>query len=193
LKLAAGTPITRNMESADDDWYANVLWLNGRKCLLLTHAATLFGMFEPHITKSSVTPMGPLAVRLIERELAAEGLPPDSFGSLEASAIELGHTCNRSVLGTMTDMRYQIEAAVHQSGGLGHLDLAYLNRSLRRIPFSAIKYDRPIDRARGLLEAKKGEPALAAADPPREGGDRIDDLVGRFLALRGSPIAFRRR
>ena len=25
-----------------EDWYANLLSLNGRKCLLLTHAATLF-------------------------------------------------------------------------------------------------------------------------------------------------------
>jgi hypothetical protein len=24
-----------------EDWYANLLWFDGRKCLLLTHAATL--------------------------------------------------------------------------------------------------------------------------------------------------------
>jgi uncharacterized protein DUF6933 len=26
----------------DDDWYANLLWLDRRKCLLITHAGTLF-------------------------------------------------------------------------------------------------------------------------------------------------------
>jgi len=172
------------MEPADDDWYANLLWSDGRKCLLMTHAATPFGMFEPNIAKSSVTPVGPLAVRLIERELAAEGLPPDTFGSLKASVFQVGRTCSRSVLGTMTDMRYQIQAAVHQSGGLGGLDLARLNRSLRRIPFSAIKYDRPIDRARAVLDGRLGDNRAAASRSISEGGDRINDLLGRFLAER---------
>jgi hypothetical protein len=184
LKLVAGSPVTRSMEPADDDWYANLLWFDDRKCLLMTHAATLFGMFEPDIAKSSVTPIGPLALRLIERELAAEGLPPDTFGSLEASAFEVGRTCSRSVLGTMTDLRYHIEAAVHQPGGLRHLDLADLNRSLRRIPFSAIKFDRPIDRARALLDGRRRNTAAAASQPVIETGDRINDLLGRFLAER---------
>ena len=35
----AGTPVS------DDDWYANLVWLDRRKCLLLTHADTLFPIF----------------------------------------------------------------------------------------------------------------------------------------------------
>jgi len=30
---------------SDDDWYLNLLWLDRRKCLLLTHAETLFPVF----------------------------------------------------------------------------------------------------------------------------------------------------
>ena len=30
---------------SDDDWYANLLWLDRRKCLLITHAGTLFPLF----------------------------------------------------------------------------------------------------------------------------------------------------
>jgi len=29
-----------------EDWYANLVWLDRRKCLLLTPAGTLFSMFE---------------------------------------------------------------------------------------------------------------------------------------------------
>ena len=32
-----------------EDWYANLLWLSGRKCLLITHAATLFTVFEADV------------------------------------------------------------------------------------------------------------------------------------------------
>ncbi len=31
----------------DQDWYANLLWLDGRNCLLLAHAGTLFSVFVP--------------------------------------------------------------------------------------------------------------------------------------------------
>jgi hypothetical protein len=114
------------MEPADDDWYATLLWLDGRKCLLITHAVTMFSIFEPEITKASVKPLGSLAVPLIERDLGAEHLPADTFGSLEAANFVVGRTCSRSVLGTMNDMRFQIKASVHQSAGLRHIDLASL-------------------------------------------------------------------
>jgi hypothetical protein len=35
------------IEPADDDWYVNLLWLDRRKCLLVTHAGTLFSVFMP--------------------------------------------------------------------------------------------------------------------------------------------------
>ena len=32
-----------------EDWYANLLWLDRRKCLLLTHSATLVSVFEADV------------------------------------------------------------------------------------------------------------------------------------------------
>ena len=32
-----------------EDWYANLLVLDRRKCLLLTHPSTLFTVFEPDV------------------------------------------------------------------------------------------------------------------------------------------------
>jgi hypothetical protein len=167
LKVMGGSPPAGNAEPREDDWYANLLWFDGRKCLLVTHAATLFSVFEPNVAKASLAAIGPLLAQLIERELAAEDLPQATFGSLAASTFVVVRTSSRSVLGSMTDMRYQIERAVGQSGGLRHLDLPSLNRSLRRIPFSALKYERPIDRARALGGRPAGSP-VAVAPPPAQ-------------------------
>ena len=71
------------MEPNDADWYANLLWLDRRKCLLLVHAGTLFSVFAPDVRKAHLAPIGPLVVRLIERELHAEDLPLDCFGDLD--------------------------------------------------------------------------------------------------------------
>ena len=189
LKLvAAGSASTSKMEPADDDWYADLLWIERRKCLLAAHAGTLFAFFEPDITKAHITQFGLFLLGLIVRELGAEDLPADTFGHLASSDFVIGRTCSRSVLGTMTDMRYQVEAAVYDSGGLHRLDLLGLNRSLRRIPFSAIKYDRAIERTRALAGQQAETPhrsERAVASP----SDRIDDVFRRYLAARRASLS----
>ena len=37
-----------------EDWYANLLWFDRRTCLLLTHSATLFTIFEADVTASAL-------------------------------------------------------------------------------------------------------------------------------------------
>lgn len=38
--LGAGRVARPGPAPDSEDWYANLLWFDGRKCLLLTHAAT---------------------------------------------------------------------------------------------------------------------------------------------------------
>ena len=48
LDLLGGGALTLSeLPAADEDWYANLLWLDRQKCLLLTHAGTLFSVFLP--------------------------------------------------------------------------------------------------------------------------------------------------
>lgn len=191
LKAIGESPPAARAEPHQDDWYANLLWLDRRKCLLVAHADTLFAVFEPNVAKASLVAMGPLLVQLIQRELAAEGLPPATFGSLSGSSMVLERTASRSVLGSMTDMRYQIEAAVEQSAGLRHLDVPGLNRSLRRIPFGALKYERPIDRARAVAGHPAILPVAEATPPGAPTLDRIDDLFDRFISDRRGKLSLK--
>lgn len=189
LKLVAGSPITRSMEPHATDWYANLLWLDGRKCLLMAHSTTLFAAFEPDVMKTQVTPLGRFGQLLIERELAADGLPEDTFGRVTADDFVVGRTCSRSVLGTMNDMRYQIEAAVHHSGGLRRLDLADLNRSLRRIPFSAVRYARAIDLTRALIGSGASEASPRTVPAANHTRDRIVEVLQDYLAARHKTLS----
>lgn len=40
------------------DWYANLLWFDRRKCLLLTHAGTLFSVFEADVRAAGLRGLG---------------------------------------------------------------------------------------------------------------------------------------
>jgi hypothetical protein len=114
-----------------EDWYANLLWSDRRKCLLLTHSATLFSIFEADVRASDLRATRHLVTRLVERELRRENLPPTTFG-LRLEEVILARTADRSVLGCMNDMAFLCQEAITRSGGLWHTDLAALNHSLRR-------------------------------------------------------------
>lgn len=130
-----------------EDWYANLLWSERRKCLLLTHSATLFTIFEPGVTTVGLRATGRLVTGLIERELHRENLPPDTFADLEPEKVILARTADRSVLGCMNDMALHCEIVIADSGGLAHTDIAGLNLSLRRNINSARGYRPPIELA----------------------------------------------
>jgi hypothetical protein len=120
------------VEHTDQDWYANLLWLDGRKCLLLAHAGTLFSAFVPDIHKADLVPIEPSVVAFIHRELEAESLPLDRFGDLDSRSIELAKAERRTVLGYMNEMGQFCDYAVAEFGGLAQCDARELNRELRR-------------------------------------------------------------
>jgi hypothetical protein len=119
-------------EPTDDDWYANLLWLDRRKCLLFVHAGTLFSVFVPDIRKGDVVPIGPMVVRLVTDELRAEGLPLDRFGALDPNSVDVAKTASKTVLGYMNEIGRFCEYAVADSGGLARCEVEDLNRELRR-------------------------------------------------------------
>ncbi len=68
-----GSPVAGPVPAPDpEDWYANLLWFDRRKCLLLTHSATLFTIFEPDVTASGLRATRQLVTGLIGRELRRE-------------------------------------------------------------------------------------------------------------------------
>ncbi len=82
-----------------EDWYANLLWFDRRKCLLMTRSATLFTIFEPSVSASGLRATDRLVTSLIERELRSEGLPSRTFAGPEPGKVILARTADRSVLG----------------------------------------------------------------------------------------------
>lgn len=146
-RVEAGTP------AADTDWYANLLWCERRKCLFVTQAATLFTAVQADVSVAELRSTQSLVLSLVARELASEGLPPDTFGDLAAQDLQLMTTADRSVLGCMTDMAHYWQAAVARDGGLAKADLIALNRSLRRNINSTRGYQRPIDLTTTYLDA----------------------------------------
>ncbi len=151
------------IEPSDEDWYANLLWLDGQKCLLLAHAGTLFSVFVPHVHKADLVPIGPSIVGFIHTELQAESLPPDRLGALDSRSIALAETESRTVLGYMNEMARYCEDAADDAGGLGRRNGRELNHELRRelhLSRQPPGYIVPIERAGG----SRNRPPLRVVD-----------------------------
>jgi hypothetical protein len=115
-----------------------LVWIEGRKCLLVTHAYTLLSVFVPDVRIGQVRPLGPFLVPLIADQLAAEGLPADTLGVLDSARVVVAKTADRKVLGCMNDLAFTCERAVVSDGGLAHLDLPRLHSHLHRNPVSCL-------------------------------------------------------
>jgi hypothetical protein len=64
-----------DVEPSGDDWYANLIWIDGRKCLLAVHAATLFAVFIPDVRAADVRPITKTFVPAVREALAARTCP----------------------------------------------------------------------------------------------------------------------
>jgi hypothetical protein len=134
--------------ASPEDWYANLLRINARKCLLVTHAGTLFSVFVPDVLVADLRPLGPFLVPRIQAALAAEGLPPNTLGNLDPADLRLAKTADRSVLGSMNDLAFLCKWIAADDGGLAHLDLADLHHRMQRNLSGARDYANAIDLAR---------------------------------------------
>jgi hypothetical protein len=149
----AVTPTDR--PPSDDDWYANLLWIDRRKCLLLVHADTLFPVFRADVLVDELRPLGPYVVRAVEEELRAEGLPLDVLGQLEVNDVHVARTASRSVLGFMNEMAFHLRYQIDYEGGLDACDIRALNHIQRRtLQNRGGVYAEPLDHVAGRLATR---------------------------------------
>ena len=134
-----------------EDFYANLVSIERRKCLLLTHAATLLSVFVPDVRAPELRATKHLVTRLITGALVAEDLPVDTFGDLSREEVVVAKTADRRVLGCMNDLAFLCEETAARSGGLRHLDVAALNASMHRLIHSTSGYIPPIDAVRARI------------------------------------------
>jgi hypothetical protein len=143
-------------EACARDWYAHLVWIDRRKCLLVTHAGTLFSVFMPNVTAAGLRPIGPPVVSAIQAALQAEGLPVDTLGDLDPQQVAVAKTADRRILGTINDLVFTTEHVIATAGGLARCDIDALHHGLHRTINSITGYIPPIG---GVGSGRKMSPA----------------------------------
>jgi hypothetical protein len=143
---------------SDEDWYLNLLWIERQKCLLLTHASTLFSVFRTGVRMADLRPLGDYLIDAITSELQTEGLPADALSNLDRHNVQIAKTASRRTLGYMNEMAAELEWHIARDRGIARANITGLNHALRRMLRNrgGSDYARPIE----LVHQR-----LAAADP----------------------------
>ena len=139
--------------ASGDGWHANLLRVERHKCVLFTHDATLYSAFVPGLKKPEFGPLGEVFSERLFKALLWDGFTQEQIERmLEACrTIRFARSSNRSVLGSMNDIRFQIEVHIAHDGGLANVDLADLHHRVNRTPFSAVGYRYPVEGFREYL------------------------------------------
>jgi len=134
-------------------WHANLLRIDRSKCILFTHDATLYSFFVPGLKKPHFENVREVFGHNLFKNLLWENFQQNQIEIVleEHREIIIAKTNNRSVLGSMNDLAFQMKYRIAAMGGLANVDLVELNHELNRIPMSALKEIYSIDELRKLL------------------------------------------
>lgn len=125
-------------------WYDNLLWLDRRKCVLLTHAGTLFPVFVADVRKRDFQPPGALLTARIEAALTDDGSRPDF--SVRSTPRPSGSRDSEPQRPRLRE-RFGARVPLLDRAGrrLENTDLDDLNRFLRRQLHNRAGYRQPLD------------------------------------------------
>ena len=123
-------------------WYANVILINRRKCLLFVNDKTLFVFLIPGIKKSDLKNFKELFIENLKSNLTFLGIDHVTVEQIcnEYQEFEIGKTLSKSVLGSMTDYARCYKFELQYSGGQLVGDILQINSEMNKMPMGAIDY-----------------------------------------------------
>ncbi len=139
----------------DDDWYAYLKWLEGRKCVLFTNVGTLYPFMVLDARKAQLRELSALFLAEYERNLLHLGATRRQIAR-ELSVtrdLKIGKSRNPSILGSMNDYAFHAEVTVDALGGMKEADALLVSERLGEAPMGMIGYSSGIRELQKKLEA----------------------------------------
>ena len=145
-ELAVKLPPPLAQNDGFGNWYANLLRIDRKKCVLFTHEQTLYSLFVANLKKPDFQHLEDIFLQALFKQLRVEMFTQGQIENILEEydgKIKYAKTENRSLLGSMNDLAFHIKTEVQFQGGLGNADMILLARKLNHIPFKAIGFEYP--------------------------------------------------
>jgi hypothetical protein len=170
LLTEIGAPVASSAEQADaallGDWYANLIRIERRKCVIFTSARTLLTFLVVGPGHDSIRDYATLFRSGLRQLLEDEGFAAGDIDRVvgQYQPLNLAPTNDRSVLGSLNDLARIAVVQVEHLGGLGQCDLRAINHDLNMTPMSRLQMESPLTVTRRVLE--RGDPPAPSSGQP---------------------------
>jgi len=135
-------------------WYANLIYIDRRKCVLFVNEKTLFNFIVPDVLKAHLKDLSVLFKIFLQCVLADEGFETHIREKILAEYTEVGYanTENRSVLSSMNELAFHYKDYILADGGVRNCTVPGIIRDLNRMPMSAIGRKHPVEALKTLCK-----------------------------------------
>ncbi len=135
------------------EWHANIITVQRKRCIIFTHSMSLYSFIIYGVKKKELDNLS----EEFEKHLAAN-LSTDQIESIKIigdnnadTNLVYAKTNNRSVLGSMNDIAYQIKMTIHNWPEIKKIDSIRISQYLNKIPMGALNYGFPDRELKKLL------------------------------------------
>jgi len=135
------------------NWYANLLRIDRRKCLIFTNEKSLYTFLIPKVLKANLKSIEQEFLIHLSYNLQNEGFGLEMINRVMQGYEEIGfaNTSNRQVLGSMNEFAFEYEYLIRREVGIEKVKIFEINKEINRIPMGALKYKYPIEALKCLL------------------------------------------
>jgi hypothetical protein len=169
-----GTSAEQTHATLLGDWYANLLRIERRKCVIFTSERTLLTFLAVGLDRGAIRDFAPLFQSGLRQVLESEEFAPADVDRvlLEYQELSLAPTADRSVLGSLNDLARLAAAYVQYRGGLSRCEPGAINHEVNLTPMKRLQMASPLDATRRLLDRddltahSKDRPSSQRKRPP---------------------------
>jgi len=137
------------------NWYANLLRIDRRKCLLFTNEKTLYTFLIPKVKKENLKNIIDEFLFNLNMNLQAEGFPLEVITKVmqEYTDIGVAKTASRKVLGSINEFAFEYGYLInHRYEGIEKVRILAVNKEVNRTIMKGIKYLHPIEALNKVLQ-----------------------------------------
>ncbi|MBI5847738.1 MAG: hypothetical protein HZB31_07300 [Nitrospirae bacterium] len=152
-----GNPPLQNPDSPTPEglgnWYANLLRIDRRKCILFTNEKTLYSFLITKVKKENLQNIFDEFLFNLNMNLQAEGFSLEVITKVMSEYTDMGFakTASKTVLGAMTQLMFEIEILIEMKEGLENVKVLEMNKNINRSLMRGSRHLHPIEMLQELL------------------------------------------
>lgn len=135
-------------------WHANLLHIDGKKCVLFVNDKTLFNFIVPNVKRHEIKNLSSIFKEHLIYALSSEDVTTKTKEEIikEYNEINYSKTNSKKVLGSMNDLAFHYKHHILSDGGIFSALVPNIVSKLNHMPMGMLNYNYSSEELKALYE-----------------------------------------